>query len=243
MRAIVVTLMLTAAVAAAAQTQINKSYPVKAGQTISMHFDYPDLIRVTTWDKNEVAITGTVLINGGENDEEFKLDFSSTDGTVYVKSQIPNLDNLPHRITITRDGKKIIFKNKEEYRKYKSEVGSDYSSMSWGSDVEIQLDVKVPKNTETFIKSVYGLIEVRNFSGALVAEATYGGIDAALVEKSTGALRAETSYGQIYSNLEIKFSGSEFRDFHTIVAAKLGSGPSYSFESKYGNVYLRKVSN
>ena len=29
-----------------------------------MNFDYPDLIKISTWDRQEVLITGTVSING-----------------------------------------------------------------------------------------------------------------------------------------------------------------------------------
>ncbi|MBK8279625.1 MAG: hypothetical protein IPK94_05665 [Saprospiraceae bacterium] len=49
-----------------AQTQINKSIPVASGQKVNLHFDYPQLIKVSSWDKNEVLITGTVSINGGK---------------------------------------------------------------------------------------------------------------------------------------------------------------------------------
>jgi hypothetical protein len=83
------------------------------------------------------------------------------------------------------------------------------------------------------------MVEVKEFSGPLVVDATYGGIDAALSESKTGELKAETNYGQIYSNLDHSFSGGE-EDFHTLVSAQLGNGPGYRFESKYGNVYLRK---
>jgi hypothetical protein len=31
-----------------AQTQLNKSIPVQSGQKINMHFDYPELVRVST---------------------------------------------------------------------------------------------------------------------------------------------------------------------------------------------------
>jgi hypothetical protein len=83
---------------------------------------------------------------------------------------------------------------------------------------------------------------VRDFNGPLKVDATYGGIDAAVAEKTTGELTAKTNYGQIYSNLEVKFGGPEMREenFHTFVSAKPGTGPSYAFDSKYGNVYLRK---
>ena len=92
----------------------------------------------------------------------------------------------------------------------------------------------------TKVQSVYGMVEVKNFQGPIEVISTYGGVDAALNINTTGELIAETNYGQIYSNLDVKFSGGEEKNFHTIVMAKPGSGPKQSFESKYGNVYLRK---
>jgi hypothetical protein len=76
-------------------------------------------------------------------------------------------------------------------------------------------------------------------------ESTYGGVDAAVTEKAAGEITAETNYGEIFTNLDTKFGGPESRnkDFHTYVTAKPGSGPHYSFESKYGNVYIRKATN
>ncbi len=53
-----------------AQMPVNKSVPVQPGQKIEMHFDYPELIRVTTWEKNEISVQGSVSINGGESDKQ-----------------------------------------------------------------------------------------------------------------------------------------------------------------------------
>jgi hypothetical protein len=54
-------------------------------------------------------------------------------------------------------------------------------------------------------------------------------------------IEGQGNYGNIYTNFDFKFSGGEYGDFHTVVNAKPGNGPRYSFESKYGNVYLRKA--
>jgi hypothetical protein len=225
-----------------AQTPVNKSIPVTPGQTIEMHFDYPQLIRVTTWEKNEVSIQGSVSINGGENDAAFELEASATGNKVNVKSQIRNMKSLPHRITIVKDGQKIVFRSQADYKKYADQNGGGYTMRSEGVDMDILLEIKVPGNVATMIESVYGMVEVADFAGPLTVEATYGGVDAALSERTTGELTAETNYGQIYTNLDVKFSGENVRerDFHTFVSAKPGVGPRYSFESKYGNVYLRK---
>lgn len=228
-----------------AQTRIDKTMPVQAGQKIVMHFDYPELIKVSTWDRNEVTIQGTVSINNGENDDAFILETSSEGNTVYISSEIRNMKSLPQRITVIRDGQKIMFRDKAELKKFQEQNGKGYNTMSWGVDMDIQLEIKVPKNVDTRVESVYGMVEVKSFAGPLRVEATYGGVDAALTERATGEIIAETNYGEIFSNMDTKFGGESYqnKDFHTYVTAKPGSGPRYSFESKYGNVYLRKAAN
>lgn len=227
--------------ALAAQTPINKTYPVTSAQRISLRFDYPELVKISTWDRNEISITGSVSINGGENDDAFELLQSTSGNMIYIENKIRNLKELPHRITVTNNGEKITFKTKADYQKYCEENGRNFNQRSEGVDMNILLEVKVPRNIEAKLESVYGIVEVKNYTGPLTVEATYGGVDVTVQEKTLGELRAETNYGQIYSNLDLKFSGSEFKDFHTQVFAKPGSGPRYSFESKYGNVYLRKA--
>ena len=240
MRAAIVVIMSFATGVLVAQTPVAKSYPVSAGQKISFHFDYPELVKITTWDKNEISIEGTASINGGENDDAFVLSQSASGNVIRIENEIRNMKSLPHRITVIKGSDKIVFKNKADYRKYCDENGKDFNITSMGVDIDIVLEIKVPKNVETKLESVYGMVEVKNFYGPLSVDATYGGVDVAVQEKSTGELTAETGYGQIYTNLDQKFSGSEFEDFHTVVSIKPGTGPRYNFESKYGNVYLRK---
>lgn len=232
--------MLVAGVAMA-QTQVNTSYPVPAGKKVSFRFDYPQLVKISTWDKNEILITGSVSINSGENDDAFELQHTVTDNTIRIENQIRNLKSLPHRITVRRGEEKITFKSEADYKKYCEETGSNFKMKSQGVDMDIVLEIRVPRQTETRLECVYGLAEVRNFFGALTVEATYGGVDVAIQESTTGELNAETGYGQIYTNLDMKFTGSEVKDFHTKVTAKPGTGSHYKVESKYGNVYLRKA--
>ena len=138
-----------------------------------------------------------------------------------------------------------MFKDKAELEKYQQANGKNYSSISWGPEIDVLLEIRIPRGTKTDITSVYGFVEVTDFTGPLTVEATYGGVDAALTEDRVGELTAETGFGQIYSNLNLKFSdeAGKSRDFYTFVSARPGSGPRYSFESKYGNVYLRRAGN
>lgn len=228
-----------------AQTVVNKTIPVRAGESVKFHFDYAKVINVTTWDGNEISIQGKVMINGGENDNAFVIESTKSGNAINIKSEVRNIKSLPQRITLVRDGQKMMFRDKAELRKYQAEHGGAYNHMSWGPDIEIEIEVRVPRNIETYITSVYGMVEVKNFSGPLTVEATYGGVDASLSERSVGELTAETNYGQIYTNLDIRFGSDDVRskDFYTFVTARPGQGPRYSFESTYGNVYLRKAGN
>lgn len=240
MRSLIFILTSFITVSLFAQTPVMKSFATTSGQKIILRFDYPELIKVTTWDKNEISITGTVSINSGESDGAFELVQSESGNAIVIENRINKLKDLPHRITVKRGGETITFKSKQEFEKYAQQNGRNFDYVTQGVDMDIVLEVKVPRNIETKIDATYGMVEVRNFSGPLIVNATYGGVDVAVQTSTTGELVAETGYGQIYSNLDLKFTGSEFKDFHTQVVAKPGTGPRYSIESKYGNVYLRK---
>lgn len=224
-----------------AQTNLNKTVAVQSGQKIKMSFDYPELIKVSTWDKNEIQITGSVSINAGENDDAFKLEVSSSSNLIDITGEIHGLKSLPHRITTWHKGTKMMFRTEADYKKYREENGIEFNNMNWGPDIDIFIEIKVPKNTVTDVHSTYGTVEIKSFLGPLKVESTYGKVDAAMDEKLVGELTATTNYGEIYTNFTAKFKGVEERDFHTVVSTKPGTGPSYSFESKYGNVYLRKA--
>lgn len=239
---IAIFLSLVLVSAGVSQTAINKTVPLRTNQQVRMHFDYPELIRVSTWEKNEISIQGSVSINGGENDDAFELIVDTQGNYVDIRNRINHMEDLPQRITVMDGGEKLIFRNKSEWRKYREENPGSHSTINQGVDMDILIDIKVPKGVETLVESTYGIVEVKNFTGPLTVAATYGGVDAALVERNTGELIAETNYGQIYSNLDLKIDAGNTReeDFHTYVSARPGTGPHYRFESQYGNVYLRK---
>ncbi len=225
-------------------TQINKSYPANGINEINMDFDYPELIKVSSWDGNEIKITGSVNINGGEGNDHFSITDVHGGGKLSIKAEIRDIHSLSNHVTVIKDGKKMTFKNKEEFRKYKKDNQIDFDMTSWGNDMNIVLEVKVPRGIVTNIHSTYGTVELRdiNQSKALTAKSTYGGVDAELNTASVGELLASTNYGQIYTNLGLTFSGEGLKqaDFHTEIKAHPGHGPRYEFESQYGNVYLRK---
>lgn len=228
-----------------AQTRIEKSLLVKPDQKIIMHFDYPKLIKVTTWESNEILVQASVSINNGENDESFELSIASEGKRISVSNTIKDFDRLPRRITVVENGQKLSFKSKVEYKEYAKGKPRQYEMYSENVDMEIELSIKVPANRETIIESIYGMVEVTNFNGALTVNATYGGTDVSIQQEKVGQLTASTNYGEIFSNLTSKFGNSQAfeENFHTEVSTKLGKGPTYKLESQYGNVYLRRANS
>jgi hypothetical protein len=226
--------------AGASQTTVSKTYPVKAGQTVELSFDYPKLVRVSTWEKNEVSVVAKVSINGGQNDEAFILEETSNNGNISIRNKIQNMDKLPKRYTIVDGGKTTVFNSKEDYQQYKKSASGSPTMYSEGVDMEITVEVKVPANVSTDIKSTYGMVELVSFNGSANVNATYGGIDATVVKETTGKLQATTSYGQIYSNLELKPTEKTEKDFFTSITAEPGKGSTYILKSTYGKIYLRK---
>lgn len=247
MRAILIIGLLSVGIAAQAQTKIEKSIATKAGQKLSLNFEDPKLIRLHTWDKNEIVIKGSVSINNGENDEAFQLEISQADNTVSVTSILKDKENIPRRIVIKKGDTEYFFKAKDNndpaVQKFLEENGHDYSYMSHGIIKEIELEIFIPKGMDTRIESKFGLIEVKDFQAPLVAVSKFGGIDASIVKSSTGELTARTQFGEILTNLDVKFDDKREKDHDkhwTIVSAKPGAGPRYVLESKFGKVYLRK---
>lgn len=242
-RITILMLALSIGCAVRAQTIVEKTVPVQKGQTLLLHFDYPELVRITTWEKNEVGVHASVSINSGENDDAFELSASTDVNTVSIRNLIRDMKNLPKRTTIIDGGQKITFRTHADYNKYLQEHGrAGFEMVSTGIDMEIIIDIKVPRGVNTRVESVYGMVEVRSFDGPLTVLSTYGGVDAALLEKNVGLIEAETNYGEIYTNFDARFTGgSGEKNFHLAVTAKPGTGPNYAFESKYGNVYLRKL--
>jgi hypothetical protein len=240
MKTILMCICSLVVITATAQTVVSRSYAVKAGDKVELNFDYPQVVKVSTWDKNEVSVIARVSINDGQNDSAFVLEDRSDNGTITISNKIKDLKNLPHRYTVVHDGKKTVFRSKEEFREFNRTVTGSHYMSSDGVDMEITVEVKVPANTTTNIKATYGMVELVNFNASANVNATYGGIDATVAQANTGKLQATTSYGQIYSNLDLKLTDKTEKDFFTSITAEPGKGPTYILKSTYGKIYLRK---
>lgn len=224
-----------------AQTIINKSYTVTSGQKINLKFDYPKNIRISTWDKNEISIQASVTINNGRDDSNFVLEEKSDAGTITIINKPMNFKWLSHSYSVIADGKIKVFSSKEECENFAKSNGIKNLSINTENNLEILMEIKVPGNTFTYLKSIYGMVELKDFSSPATIDAVYGGIDASLSEKEIGSISVEANYGEIFSNLDLNITDKKDEAFHTAFKAKFGTGVALNLESGYGNIYLRKT--
>jgi len=223
-----------------AQSQINKSFPVKANEQVVMKFDYPETIRVSTWEGNEIQITGTVDINNNESNQYFNIKDSKSANSLLIEGKIKDIDKIPHRITLKNGNGKIVLQSEEDLKKYTKENNLKNYSVTNGASINIVLNIKIPKTVRAKIESTYGVVELVNYNSNIDINAIYGGIDAKIAEKITGKIMTETQFGKVYSNLDAPLSGKDLDNLQTFLTATPGSGPQYNLQSKFGNIYLRK---
>ena len=223
--------------AANAQSTVTKSYLAQPGQRISLHFDYP-VVKISTWDKNEVSVIAHVDINENENDGNFKLKSETLNGVLSISDEITDMDKIPRRYIIVRNGVKTVYKTRDEYKE--AEKKGDAQQTYESTEMNIDVEIKVPSTCATDLNAIYGIVEVTNFSASIKVNAEYGGIDATIATANTGKLKATTQYGQIYSNLDMKITDHDEHDFYNSITAQPGKGPTYTFSSPYGKIYLRK---
>lgn len=165
-----------------AQKSVSKTINSKPGQEINFDFDRAD-VKITTWNKNEILISGTAKINNGENDDAFTIKIKEIDGEWNISTFLKNECDIPRIISMIKDGVttyKKVEKKKNSWNGWDNltEQGETYDYVNIGIITEIELEIKVPQNITMNIKSKFGDIDIENFQGELYAKNTHGHINA-----------------------------------------------------------------
>ena len=231
-----------------AQRTLQEKITPKAGQEIKFYFKYPELIKVSTWDKNEIEINGSVRINNGRNNDAFALEIEDDGDLLLISSVIRDLDKLPKMIMITRGDTKYYFDDIKEHdnavQKFREEHGeSNYGYSTHGVIKEITLDIKVPANLPFTIESKFGLLEIADTAAPVKAISKFGGIDMSVSQNAKKSLELSTKFGEVYTDLNLaieKNTNFQAHKWTTIYTKLNGGGETCMLESKFGNIYIRK---
>jgi hypothetical protein len=247
-----------------AQRAINQTIPAANTQQLSLNFEFADVV-FSTWDRPEVQITGSALINNGENDDAFALTFKKEGNTLSIQSRIEGREDLPKFTTVKKDGQTYYFKGELSEEDIQKELGEGpVKWISHGVAQEIKLQVKVPANIALGIISKYGNLTLENCFNPLSVENTYGHIEASfdrgpaadvrlhstysfvdvsLPARAAADIELSANYGTIYSDLDLAVDQSQSKEEHfsRLIVAKLnGGGKKLLLKANYNNIYLRK---
>ncbi|UII21109.1 hypothetical protein [Fulvivirga ligni] len=247
MRVIILLLLISSAGRVLPQSKIEKSFNAGSASAIHLKFTYPELIKVSSWDKNEVLIKGTVTINGNQNNDAFQLTGKMDNGELFIHSEIVGYDKLPKTITVKKDGVTHYFNtdNMNDPEVQKIMKDGQHSYATHGVNTKIQLEVMVPKGKSLNVVSKFGTVEIKGIHAPVEVTSKFGGVDLAVDGATTSDLTAKTQFGQIYSNLDNNFEkvgqeGDGPGKWTEIVSHSKGRY-RVILESKFGDVYLRKI--
>lgn len=237
------------------QTQISKTIPANNITSASLSFEYAD-VTIKTWDRAEIEITGTVLINQGKNDDEFDMEINEKNGKVSISTSV-DAEALPKSIWGKKNGKSM--------RINQGEV-DDHNCITYGSQIENKLIIMIPSNLELESSSIYGTTTVEGFTNSIKINNTYGfinasakaisksntieftsiyaAVDLSLPSTAKVDMELKTDFGQIYSDLDMEIetnrsmSKKMFGD--KIKSTLNGGGKKIKLESNYSNIYVRE---
>ncbi len=243
---LIITLLFETAIVA--QNNFSKSIPVSQNQKVYMEFQYPELIKVSTWDKNEILFTGQVSINLGKNNDAFEIKVQESDQNLNIESLIRDKDKLPRNIVINKDGQKYLFEgadwNSPALQKFYEEHGRD--NISWvsnGIDIDVTLEIKIPRHIELDIYSKHGMIEILDLPATLTANSKHRGVDLSVPTGAKYKFELNTKHGDVYTNLDLDFDKGNRKskpyNWSRIVASLNGGDKKITLETQHGNLYLR----
>lgn len=241
-----IAMMLAATLSTLSQTKVSETFDVKSFDELNLIFEYPELVQVKVWDGKEVKVEGSVDIQGGEFDEDFKLESSARNGVFTIESTIKGLKNKRGNFSVYThsddddENTSVTVSRKGTTINVGSKKGGTYSN---GICISIELVVTVPRDIKVMLDARYGLVEVLENPRTLEVDARYGGVDVKIDESQSLEFDASTQWGQIFTNLDvpIKMGGDDGMGKWMKARASLKKGDKkLSVESQYGNVYLRK---
>ncbi|MEM6966825.1 MAG: DUF4097 family beta strand repeat-containing protein [Bacteroidota bacterium] len=252
-----------------AQRTIQQSTSIQPNQEVNFDCRRAN-VKFTTWNKNEIEITGTASVNMGEHDDAFEVEIKRKNGSLEIRTFLKEEEDIPKMIIMSKDGMKTYKRMDQGDKGWDNVVadGKGYDYVSIGIITEIELEIKVPQNIELNITAKYGNVDIKDFQGALYAKNTHGYInaifsktirnnvqlmsthdfvDVSMPSSSQVDLELKSSHGDIYTDMNLNFSKDQnwtdqksCTNKNRIVAKLNSGGVQVNLKSTHYNDYLRE---
>ncbi len=228
---IVLLLMGLALYPAMAQKKIEKRAPWSAGKIANLHLKFGDSIRVRYWDKNEISVQMSVLINGGKLNDALLVTAGETADEITVKTDLDE--------KILKQGKAEDCPAEKSTSVNKGEgSGSRYFTCS-----TINYQVFLPRGAALKLETINGNIDIEGGTAGVIAKTISGYVDMSWPKTKGANLAMKTITGEVYSDLKIDFKNKNEKNpivGYQLLGALNGGGPEVRLESISNNVYLRQ---
>lgn len=231
------------------QKEVKYEFDATNIKEVNIQLEFPELVKLKSWDGDKVRITGSAMVNMGAHDDNFEIEANREPGRLFITSQIRDIGNIPHKVWAKQEDGTIRYFDSpdwrsEEVQKYLDE-NPGHRSISNGVIKQIALEIYVPKNMALTINCKYGLLEIKDFDAPLNANSKFGGIDITFSAKNRIDVSAKTKFGEVYSNLDIEFKNTygSINDHNNwlVLESKFNNGGlSYTLKSEHGDLFLRK---
>jgi len=96
MKTFISVLLVTVAWVTYAQTKVTEKVSVRNETRVELDFDFADDIEIKTWDKPEVLVEVSVMINDGEDDGIFELISEKLGSSVLIRLNTDKWKNVGH---------------------------------------------------------------------------------------------------------------------------------------------------
>jgi hypothetical protein len=239
-----------------AQESINTS----SIENIKIYLEYGDL-KVYEVAGNDVIIKKSIVINDETDTKHYSLTTSQEGKTLKIDGELDEENVKQYKVVHYNDGRRVYL-NKDDANDKK-----DWDGMtSYGFNLDINIEIGIPKNKKVSIKMLYGNTLVQNITHLTDIDATYGSVDVlcnsitindmnvkstynhvdlSLPDAINADVKLKTEYGSLYTNFDFKPSyKKEFTDtpHGDNISSQLNKGGTkITVESTYDNVYLRKI--
>ena len=227
MKKVWILLVLCCATLAMAQEKVvEKSFAFK-GQELDIDVDLGTEIAIKSWDRDEIAVKITYIVNDGENNDAVRVD----------------LDDYKDRLSID------VEVNEREMREADYCCCDRGQGMIWkkngrrGSCVEMLVEVSSPASADVRVKSVISNVVIKGMKGNVEVETVTGGIELNWDVNTGAEVTLNTTTGDLYTNIDMdrkKDRGLKVISSHK-VRGRLKNGEKEIFlKTVTSDIYFRK---
>lgn len=211
-----------------AQKVIKKNITYQEGQQIRLGLPIAETIKLSGWDKDEVALVATVNINNNTLNEALVLEVDESGEAIQLEASF-NEEMLKNGKAVDCPGAQTI--NHED-------EGEGYSVCT-----DIVYELKVPRKADLQLETISANVEAEGLQGDNQIKSISGFIDFSWPEQQEADFHLHSVTGELYTDLEFDILNKEETPpmvGYELKGRKGGGGPLLELETISSNIYLRK---